>query len=414
MTLARRGVFAYGLFGLPLAFVALPIYVHVPHLYSSAFGMSLALVGTVLLIARLGDAIVDPIIGVLSDRWPQRKLAIALALPALALGLWGLLRPISDTPGALWLVSMLALVYLGYSLASVNHNAWGAELSNDPHERTRITATREGLGLAGVVLASVLPGLLSDVTQTGMARLAIVFVALLIGCACVTFGFAPLRAVGAQPVERVSHGSLLQPVRSARFRALLWVFAISGIAAAIPASLVLFFIADVLQAEAKSGAFLAIYFVCAAAGLPGWVWLSRRIGKLRAWLAAMVLAVLVFVWAGTLGTGDVLAYGVICALSGLALGADLALPPSMLADTVERDALGAGSSFGWWNFVTKLNLALAAGLSLPLLQSLNYTPGQRDADGLVALAVVYAAVPAVLKLVAAALLWRGRHLIAEN
>lgn len=411
--LAGRPVVAYGIFGLPLAFVALPIYVHVPHLYSSAFGMSLALVGTVLLIARLGDAVVDPLIGYVSDRWPQRKLSIALAVPALALGLWGLLRPLSEAPGAIWLVSMLTLVYLGYSLASVNHNAWGAELSNDPHERTRITATREGFGLAGVVLASVLPGLLSDVAQIGMARLAVVFVAMLLGCAALTLGFAPLRSVGAVRAPLVQ-GSLLEPVRSARFRMLLWVFAVSGIAAAIPASLVLFFIADVLQAEAQSGAFLAIYFVCAAAGLPGWVWLSRRIGKLRAWLVAMVLAVLVFVWAGTLGAGDVLAYGVICALSGLALGADLALPPSMLADTVERDALGAGACFGWWNFVTKLNLALAAGLALPLLQSLHYTPGRRDADGLVALAVVYAAVPAVLKLVSAALLWRGRHLIAEN
>ncbi|MFT3736150.1 MAG: MFS transporter [Rhodocyclaceae bacterium] len=406
--LPRGAVFAYGLFGLPLAFVALPIYVHVPHLYSSVFGLSLALVGGVLLVARLGDAFIDPLIGALSDRWPRRKLALAFALPALGLGLWGLLRPLGDAPGALWLAAMLCLVYFGFSLASVNHNAWGAELSSDVHERTRITATREGCGLLGVVLASVLPGLLAADTRTGMAYLALVFVLLLMACAAVTLGLAPVSAAG----RRDAGAAALWPtLRNRRFARLLGVFACCGIAAAIPASLVLFFIADVLHAEAQSGTFLALYFVAAAAGLPGWVWLARRIGKLQAWLCGMVLALLVFVWAGFLGAGEVWAYGAICVLSGLALGADLALPPSLLADVVARERLGAGAAFGWWNFVTKLNLAVAAGLALPLLQWLGYVPGQ--GQGLLALAVVYAGLPALLKLIAAALLWRQRAVIGE-
>jgi Na+/melibiose symporter-like transporter len=205
---------------------------------------------------------------------------------------------------------------------------------------------------------------------------------------------------------------LLLPLRSLSFRRLLRVFAISGIAAAVPASLLLFFVADVLQAEAQSGTFLAIYFVFAALGLPLWVWAARRIGKVRAWLIAMGLSIVVFVWAGSLGAGNRVAFCVICALSGVALGADLALPPSILADVLSRDKLGGGASFGWWNFVTKLNLALAAGLALPSLQWLHYTPGVRDATGLRALAWVYMGVPVVLKLMAAWLLWHDRHQIA--
>jgi Na+/melibiose symporter-like transporter len=68
----------------------------------------------------------------------------------------------------------------------------------------------------------------------------------------------------------------------------------------------------------------------------------------------------------------------------------------------------AGACFGWWNFVTKANLALAAGLSLPLLAALGYAPGARDASATAALAVVYAGLPVVLKLGAVALLWRWR------
>jgi GPH family glycoside/pentoside/hexuronide:cation symporter len=150
--------------------------------------------------------------------------------------------------------------------------------------------------------------------------------------------------------------------------------------------------------------------------------------------------VAVFAWAGLLGSGDLVAYACICVLSGVALGADLALPPSLLADLLARgrerapsqhtegavgvtgeacahDAaacvptLEAGACFGWWSFVTKANLALAAGLALPLLALLGYTPGAREAAAVGALAAVYGFVPVVLKLVAIGLLWRWRDAI---
>ena len=54
-------VSGYGLLGLPLAFAALPIYVHLPRLYGDSVGIPLALLGSVLFAARLADALVDQI-----------------------------------------------------------------------------------------------------------------------------------------------------------------------------------------------------------------------------------------------------------------------------------------------------------------------------------------------------------------
>jgi Na+/melibiose symporter-like transporter len=47
---------AYGLFGFPLALLALPIYVYVPQFYAERFGMSLSLIGSALLVSRVLDA----------------------------------------------------------------------------------------------------------------------------------------------------------------------------------------------------------------------------------------------------------------------------------------------------------------------------------------------------------------------
>lgn len=123
-------------------------------------------------------------------------------------------------------------------------------------------------------------------------------------------------------------------------------------------------------------------------------------------LAAMLLAMLAFAGASLLGPGDVLPFALICVASGLALGADLALPAAIAADLGERQGQ-AGACFGVWNFVAKLNLALAAGLALPLLGQLDYVPG--GTGGLPALTFTYALLPLAFKALAAGLLWRWRH-----
>lgn len=409
-----RALIAYAALGLPLAFAALPIYVHVPKLYGDSLGLSLALVGAVLLGTRLFDALIDPLLGVWSDRRASRRALIALSCPLMLGGMFALLNPDapawrSQADGALWLGASLAAVYVGYSLATINYYAWGAEISRLPHERTRITAAREGFALIGVILAAALPGLLAPDFPRGLSRLSIVFAGVLAVAACVTLSAAPRGAVSSLPHPGVI-AMLATVARDRRFLRLLLVFAINGIASAIPATLVLFFVGDVLHLAARADLFLVLYFVGGAVALPLWVGLSRRFGKAPTWCAAMVLAMAVFCWAGTLGAGDFWQFAVICAASGIALGADLALPPSILADVLDRGDASArsGAYFGVWNFVTKLNLALAAGITLPLLQWAGYTPGQA-AGGAQPLILAYAFAPLLLKTLAVALLWRHRH-----
>lgn len=401
---------AYGAMGAPLAMAALPLYVHLPRFYGEHLGVGLAALGALLLVLRLADALLDPLIGALSDRARSRRGPIALAVPVLAAGMLALFAPPvrGETALLAWLAVALALVYVAFSLATINHQAWGAELSDDPTERTRITAVREALALVGVIVASVAPGLLAQGggDEAGLPRFALVFAGVALGCLVLLYA-APLPDRRAAPHRALTAGMAL-PLRDRLFRALLLVFVANGIASAVPATLVLFYIADVLDAERLQGVFLALYFVAGAAGMPLWIRLSAALGKARAWGLAMLAAIAAFVWAAFLGSGDVVAFAAVCVLSGFALGADLALPPSMLADVVGRSgrAPAAGAYFGVWTLATKLNLALAAGLALPLLAALGYTPGTDAPRALQALALVYAALPCALKLVAVAALAR--------
>ena len=128
----------------------------------------------------------------------------------------------------------------------------------------------------------------------------------------------------------------------------------------------------------------------------------------------MAISIAAFAWAFVLGPGDAAAFLAICVMSGLGLGADLALPPSLLADVIDADAeRGAGrhegAYFGLWNLITKMNLALAAGVALPLLAAFGYRPGiDNGGTALLALAGVYALVPCALKTLAAGALFIHR------
>lgn len=420
-TLPTRQMLAYGALGFPLAFAALPLYVHVPQLYADSVGLPLALVGAVLLLTRFADALIDPLLGQWSDRLGNRRRLIAFALPALALGLAALLAPPASggTGGLVWLVLTLALTFIGFSLATINYHAWGAEIGETPQERVRVTAAREIFALCGVVVAAALPSLLSSDAATALRHLGWLFVPILAVAALATFAGAP---PAAAPADDSSPRLPLSAVfDDPRFGRLLIVLAVGGIASAIPATLVLFFIADVLQLQDWQGLFLVIYFVCGGLALPGWVALARRHGKVRTWMASMVLAIASFVWAFLLDAGDGLAFALICAASGAALGAELALPPALLADLLAelrtagrragRAAAGAGAYFGVWNFVTKFNLALAAGIALPLVAFFGYKVGAGDtaSQGLLALAATYALLPAAIKVISLLLLWRWKH-----
>ncbi len=409
---------AYGLTSIPLAMAALPIYVHVPKFYSEALGLDLLAIGTLLLVARILDAVQDPLLGYWSDLARDRRVGrlafVASGTPVLAMGMLGLFNPPQLDKAWLpwWLLAMLLLVYTAFSMMQISYQAYGAEISSDPAERTRITAVREGLGLVGVLLAAALPQVLSNEAgmRAGYAQYTFIFIPLLLVLAASTITLSPRAEVHAPAPPQGALRSMLKPLKNALFNRLLLVFVFNGIAAAVPATLLLFYIGDVLKSPQLAAPSLVTYFAAGALGMPLWVWLSARIGKGRAWFVGMALSIIAFVWAFLLGPGDNGPFLVICVLSGLGLGADLALPPSILADVIdvdERRGLGRneGAYFGLWTLVTKLNLALAAGIALPMLALLGYTPSaENSARSLISLAAVYALLPCVLKAVAAAAL----------
>jgi len=416
----------YASLRMPLAMLELPLYVLLPKLFAAL--LPLSVVGITLLLARLVDALADPWLGAQWDKAVARRnqriqplalrillLSASVYLGGFCLLLWWaeLGKALQQGPPAA--IAVLAgascITYLAYSLSTIVYQSWGTALAGTEAGRSRLALTREGLGLFGVMVMSVflqLDSVEEKQLVTGLLVLAS-------GIALWLLRPLPYPADPAAPevgvertpracpgapevgVERTpcadpasgdavnalsnrgadSGWGLRRLLRTPPLRALFACFMLSAIAAAIPATLVLFFIAEVLRLPDASPLFLIAYFLSAAIGLPLWTMISDRAGQSASWAIAMVLAIAAFVFCLQLGEGDALAYAAVCVVTGFALGADLAMPLAILARLIRNhDARHpgepsiAGRCMGYWTLVGKLNLAIAAGLALPLLEVL--------------------------------------------
>ena len=409
---------AYAAPALPAAMLGLPLLVFLPAYYAQATALSLTAIGTILLIARLWDVAIDPAIGFLSDRtrsrWGRRRPWMLAALPLVLVASFMLFRPPQDS-GAGYLLTWMLLVYLGWSMLQIPHQAWGAELCAEYHGRNRVTAWRESLTVAGVALASALPVLLPagsgrPVEEAALQAILWTTLILLPLAGAVAFAIVPEpKAIvpAAWPTWREGVAALRA---NAPFRRLIASYLVNGVANALPATLFLLYAGDVLGASGQEGAFLLLYFLCGLASVPFWLAYARRTSKHRAWCHAMLIACVGFFFAPLLGSGDAALFMAICVVTGACFGADLALPASMQADAIDAETAETGDArtglyFALWSVATKLALALAPALAFPLLEASGYARGGGTGDGLFVLAALYAWVPVAFKLAAVAMIW---------
>lgn len=385
----------WSLFAGLIAAAGLPIYIHAPKVYVDQYGVGLGALGLVLAGLRLVDVVQDPALGWLAERTRARRGAmVAGAAGLMALAMLGLFAVTPPVAPLLWFALVLTVLFSAFSFLTIAFYAEGVGKARSlgPKGHLRLAGWRETGALVGVSVAAVAPVVLGS-----FAAFAWIFAGLaLLAVLAMRRDWA-----GAAAVAPDLRGLLADPM----VRRLLLLALVNAAPVAVTSTLFLFFVESRLQAPGMEGPLLMLFFLSAAASAPGWSRLARGIGAKRTLLAGMVLAILSFIFAYTLGAGDVVAFALISAASGAALGADMVLLPAIFARHLSGREGGEAAGFGLWSFASKLALALAAAGALPLLQLAGFTPGAGAPDqALALLSVLYALVPCGLKLLAIGLL----------
>jgi len=411
------------LFGLPefaVYLAVIPMSLYLPFFYSRDLGLDITTIGLLLMVARISDVVTDPLIGALSDRtggrFGRRKPWMAAGVPIMMVSAYQLFAPSGEVSHA-YLFIWSVLLWFGWTMINIPYYAWGAELSDDFHERTRITGWRQFFGYSGNISVLLVPVAAAQLFGYGgvasealvlIGGMALVLLPLLIG---LTLWRLPERVMipsAPQPILR----NLRIMAGNGSFLVLFLGFTLMSLGTTMIGTLFMLFTTFAMDLERHAQPILLAYFAVNILGLPFWVWLSQRIGKREAWMSGTLVMALATPAYLLLEPGDLVPFVLITAVIGFAGGNFLALSMSMKADVIElaarrsRDNI-AGAYMAAWSLGSKTTQALAVGISLPLLGLFGFDPRSDNSPAEIdALRYTIALLPPLLYLIAIAVIVR--------
>lgn len=415
------------LFALPeyaVYLASIPVGLYLPFVYSKYFGLELAEVGLILMLARISDVVTDPLIGYLSDRTPgrfgRRKPWMAGGAFIMMIAAFQLFNPtvLNELPIGTWhLLLWSVLLWLGWTMINIPYYAWGAELSGNYDERTHITGWRQAFGFLGNVSVLTVPVLAGEFTGYGslpregltiIGSMALVALPVLIS---ITLWKIPEREAYPRPkTSMFKHAKKM--FSNGSFMLLFFGFLLMSLGTGWGGAIFMLFATYVVEAEGQTQAILLGYFGANIISLPFWVMIAQRIGKKPTWIIGGILFVIVTPSFLLLGPGDLWGFFLCLALYGVAGGNFGALSMSMKADVIEvasrRSSENiAGSYIAVWSLGQKLVTAMALGISLPLLQYMGFDPnGTNGPDQIRALSLIYVLPPWLFYATAVVVIWR--------
>jgi Na+/melibiose symporter-like transporter len=263
------------------------VSLYLPLVYSKDFGLELTDIGLILMLARITDVITDPLIGYLSDRtqsrFGKRKPWLAGGALVMMVSAWQLFAP-SGAIGNWHLLIWAMLLWLGWTMINIPYFAWGAELSDDYNERTRITAWRQAFGFLGNLSVLLIPnisgaiygyGFLPSEGLTIVGFMALVLLPTLVALA--------LWKVPERQIHREIQPSLLagsrQMFSNGSFMLLFTGFLLLSMGTTWASALFMLFATFVVEVEGKAQALLLLHYLLQLGSLPLWLAVSYRIGK---------------------------------------------------------------------------------------------------------------------------------------
>jgi Na+/melibiose symporter-like transporter len=416
---------AYGAMATPLAMFGYPMAIWLSPFYAGELGISLAAIASMLFLARMTDIVTDPLVGYFSDhsksRWGRRKPFIAAGTPILLLGIVMLFMPTylwGEVSGAWYLLLWNAVMFFGVTLITLPYGAWGAELSPDYHERSRIVGIREFFTLSGLILAAAIPFGLAFFFEV-TAGLVLAFMAIILVIVTPIAVAICLWRVPENPELGRLNIPLLEGLklvsRNGPMIRILLIHIIVVAGESFRNALSLFFMRDVVGINmGVVGVLYLIYFSAGLLAVPLWVMLGKKLGKHRAFAVCMAAVSVISILTVFLSRGDFVIFTILFLFKGACFGGLALLPASMLADVIDIDtARSGGKRAGTFFAISGMSgkLATAFGTSLPLLIIgwVGFNPsgkmGVNAPDTLLWLAVNYAIVPAFFFFAALYLVW---------
>lgn len=383
--------------------------------YTDVALISAAVAGVILLVARVLDALFDPMIGVLLDRtttrWGRARPYLIFGAPALAaLTFLTFLTPAGgdDVPTIAWAGITFLLVGLAYSVVNVPYGALMAMTTRDSGARMKLAGWRSfGVGIGIIIVSSFTQPLItlfggSPTSEVGFAITVAIYAVAGMILFWVVVGSVRER-VPLTPVVR-SRGNLGRSLKTlASNRPWISVFVFSILAftrLGVITGGTIYFAIYVLGNPGAIPIILLAFSLSAVIGslltAPFLRWLGQRRGILIGLLIAIALTpVLFFV------QNDVWIFSIVFFVLNVFGGFGFVAAPALTADTVEEQELRSGRRdegllFAGYSMSTKIGAALGGAMLAWGLAAIAYDPANPTPEVVNGIMWIYLLLPAAI------------------
>jgi GPH family glycoside/pentoside/hexuronide:cation symporter len=412
-------------FALPAMLSALvhgPVAGIAPTLYATHFGLSLSAIGAAMLFARVFDAVSDPAIGYLSDRTRsplgRRKPWLIASGILTMISAWFLFSPPAHPSLAYFFIWYVA-VYFAWTLVEIPHVAWGAEITRDYQQRSRVFTFRIFAQFCGGVAFFLLPLLpiftshaVTPETLRFLAKVVLVATPVAMGAAIF---FGPPSLAGDEREGRHRLRDLLTLVRGNRP---LWIylsgFLLAGLAEGMFGALTfLYFTVYFGVGESIALLFLLLYGSSLVI-MPLVPWIASRFGKHRVWAGNNVVGAMIFMSILAVPKAHALLPLMLLIVPiGFSNALSHIIAPSLLGDVIDYDTLKTGKRraatyTALYALVLKFNAAVGGAAAFFLLSLFGFNAKLGAVNGpqaMLGLKMAYVIIPSLIYVCSAICIW---------
>lgn len=421
--------------GWGLADMGIVVFVVVKQLLVLAFltnylGVPIGVAGLVTTSILIFDMITDPLVGYLSDRthsrWGRRAPWMVIGAVVLALGTVGIFAVplgLSMVLTLAWVFVAFGLATIGFTMVAIPYGATAGEMTQDPAERSAMTAWRMGFASLGILIGGALIPVLAGDTREGQMFAAMVVAPVMVAAIWASVFFT-------RNAPRIEHPSTLHPLRMLRLvlanRAFVILTALYGvmtlavalITAGLPFAALYLILDNGISALSGAAAGLGVLSLMFAAFVLGsilsqavWVALSRRLSKLGALVLGLGLyCVVLYGLYANLPSLNVTTIAGLFVLAGMTNGSYQQIPWAIYPDLMDVTRAQSGEAIegafsAIWLFGQKLANALAPLVLAAILGAQGWqetTQGRVDQtpEAITALHLSVTLIPAAILVVA--------------
>jgi glycoside/pentoside/hexuronide:cation symporter, GPH family len=349
--------------------------------------LPITLVGLLMTVTSLWDAVIDPFIGHFSDvtrsRWGRRRPYILFATPITAILLIFIFTPPgggSVALNAVYFFVIITLFYTAYSLVGIPYDGTMPEMAQNPNDLVKLSTWKSILGIVGVMVGALVAAPLFS----SMGPVAMAFIVALVGLATIwlaLFGIRETTRPIGEPMPAIA--GLKATFGNHQFRFMFASVLIVHVAYAMVTAILPYFITTVLgQSESQVGIFQGLLVLMMILSAPVWNWLARRHAHRKLLMICMVLMGFIIALNAFVGLIPVLdrqiqAY-ITVGLVGPALGGYFILAYAMMGSVVDYDEMFTHARreaiyYGTFSLAAGIGPAMAAMILPFILSHFGYT-----------------------------------------